>query len=554
VTFDTNACAGLPIFFHDKVSYHTDSTEYWRIGTRRIDGRESYQWDFGDGGGFTKNEAVPFHVYKKPGIYNARLVTKDSLDCHDTLYFDVKIRGIRAAIKTLKSVYLCAEIVQFFDSSFLIDPFPGDRIVRRIWDFGDGSQLSYLENPFHYYSSFGTFTVRLIVMNLKGCTDTAYTKITIEGPTPRFSFASDSVGCVPLRVELKNESSNVNNWIWYFGDDNNTIFTTDSSKNVSFTYTKPGVYYLKLFGADSVFNAATGNMQFCSSTWPDYDKPSSEIKRVIVLPYPPADFNLKDSVCVDELFVVVNASDPKYKTFVWDFGDSIKTTTGPVSTHSYARPGTYPIVLRPEYPLDSTGKFCFDSARKQIVVTDVEALFVVDSLRSKHSVFCFTNFSRNGFRYEWDFGQPSAGARNQSTLKDPCHNYIPYKGIYTVCLDAYNSLGCVDRHCLEVENLIEQRLQIPNIFTPGNTDGFNDAFDIDIEAEQEYDLQIFNRWGQLVYQSTDDGQGNDGINWNGNNLQNGEPCPAGVYYVVFRYKFYFEDTQQYQGTVTLIRD
>src|SRR5690606_20313790 len=99
----------------------------------------------------------------------------------------------------------------------------------------------------------------------------------------------------------------------------------------------------------------------------------------------------------------------------------------------------------------------------------------------------------------------------------------------------------------------ETKLTIPNVFTPDDNNNINDAFDIDIEGEEKYALTIFNRWGQIVFESDKDGVGNDGVNWNGRKMNKGEYCPAGAYYVVFRYNFYFEEEQEYNGTVTLIR-
>jgi gliding motility-associated-like protein len=92
------------------------------------------------------------------------------------------------------------------------------------------------------------------------------------------------------------------------------------------------------------------------------------------------------------------------------------------------------------------------------------------------------------------------------------------------------------------------------VFTPDNNDNRNDAFDIDIVGFTKYELQIFNRWGREVFMADKDGVGNDGINWNGKDHNEGEICAAGVYYFIFSYKLITEQSPKtVHGTITLIR-
>ena len=73
------------------------------------------------------------------------------------------------------------------------------------------------------------------------------------------------------------------------------------------------------------------------------------------------------------------------------------------------------------------------------------------------------------------------------------------------------------------------------MFTP-NGDGINDAFDIDILGETFYEIKIYNRWGNKVFEGNADGKGNDGNNWNGKTDNDGLPNSAGVYFYTFKYK------------------
>jgi len=108
----------------------------------------------------------------------------------------VVVENIRAGIKDLSKKLVCDDILQLFDSSSVADTV-FDKIVKYYWDFGDGKAPSYLENPFHYYSTYGSFTITHVAENKVGCTDTAQISINIDGPIPHFDILSDTVACVP---------------------------------------------------------------------------------------------------------------------------------------------------------------------------------------------------------------------------------------------------------------------------------------------------------------------------------------------------------------------
>jgi gliding motility-associated-like protein len=88
-------------------------------------------------------------------------------------------------------------------------------------------------------------------------------------------------------------------------------------------------------------------------------------------------------------------------------------------------------------------------------------------------------------------------------------------------------------------------LEIPNVFTP-NSDGFNDYFIINNPNQANYTMEVYNRWGNLVF------QGNQNYFWDGN--YNGEPSPAGTYFYVL--KATTPDgtlSNDFHGSVTILR-
>ncbi|MBK9700631.1 MAG: gliding motility-associated C-terminal domain-containing protein [Flavobacteriales bacterium] len=111
----------------------------------------------------------------------------------------------------------------------------------------------------------------------------------------------------------------------------------------------------------------------------------------------------------------------------------------------------------------------------------------------------FTNESDNASWFTWDF----AGS-GTSTLHDPSFTFPDVLGgTYTVCLTAVNGNGCVDSICHPVVVLDLLAVHVPNAFTP-NADGINDHF-MPVFNEPslltEYTFMIFDRWGELIWES-----------------------------------------------------
>ncbi len=91
-----------------------------------------------------------------------------------------------------------------------------------------------------------------------------------------------------------------------------------------------------------------------------------------------------------------------------------------------------------------------------------------------------------------------------------------------------------------------KELLIPNAFTPNN-DGQNDIFKIrNMTDERLIDFKVFNRWGTILFRTTDPNSGWDGTN-------KGQPQPIGVYGYVIQIGYPDGYVETYKGTVTLIK-
>jgi gliding motility-associated-like protein len=194
---------------------------------------------------------------------------------------------------------------------------------------------------------------------------------------------------------------------------------------------------------------------------------------------------------------------------VWTLGDGTVLTGCGSITHTYNTPGTYDVSLT---TTSATG--CTSSATYVgyvYVEGNPTASFTPSetALTNLNSEVYFENTSTGAVTYEWDFGDASQG----STDVSPIHIYpIDAAGTYTVELIAYSPLGCSDTAYAEIQLTEELIFYVPNTFTPDDDD-YNPTFQpVFSSGFDPYDfrLLIFNRWGEIIFESQ-----NAAIGWDG---------------------------------------
>lgn len=151
----------------------------------------------------------------------------------------------------------------------------------------------------------------------------------------------------------------------------------------------------------------------------------------------------------------------------------------------------------------------------------------------------FSNESQFANTFTWYFGDG-----NISNEVSPTYTYGE-PGSYEVRLVADNGLGCPDETSFQFIIALDAQLVLPKAFTP-NGDGINDEFSIYSNSFENFNFQVFNRWGRLVYESN-----NPGFGWDG--TFNGEQVPEGVYVFKFRGRTFRGEDVDRAGTITLMR-
>jgi gliding motility-associated-like protein len=155
----------------------------------------------------------------------------------------------------------------------------------------------------------------------------------------------------------------------------------------------------------------------------------------------------------------------------------------------------------------------------------------------------FSNISGGENQTKW-FWAINDGKNTSSTNENIRYRFED-AGKYAVALMVENTWGCLDTIVKSIEVMVDFNVYIPNAFTP-NDDGLNDVFIPVLRGVKRYNLQIFDRWGTVIFTSND-----PQVNWDG--TLSGEGCSVGSY----NYKLVLLNTsgeeKEFKGTLNLIR-
>lgn len=243
--------------------------------------------------------------------------------------------------------------------------------------------------------------------------------------------------------------------------------------------------------------------------------------------------------CADPVINFINQSTyPAGSSFSWTFGNA-GTSTLANPSQTFAQPGIYTVTL-----VITTQAGCTDSASKDVEIIFYPLPVAEFTANPKetgifNSKIKFTDLSQHAVSWWWDFGD----GRN-SPLQHPEH-YFDEIGKFLVTLTVKNIAGCESTYR---ESVYITPFFVPNAFTP-NSDGLNENFFeagyiIDVSS---YNMSIFNRWGQKVFENDSHYKP-----WNGLD-KNGKPAPEGVYVYAIKVKTLTGKDYFYTGRVSLLR-
>lgn len=233
---------------------------------------------------------------------------------------------------------------------------------------------------------------------------------------------------------------------------------------------------------------------------------------------------------------------------IWNFDDGTTVSgCGPI-THVFQYAGQYGASLQVQTPINQCPGFLYMDTLVFVDGQPVAQFTANPSVGSLvNNEIHFQNTSYGATSYEWSFGD-NAGT---STEVHPSYTYPEEPGLYTVMLVAISQAGCVDTAYSQVTIKDELIFYVPNTFTP-DSDQFNETFKPVFTYgfdPYDYSLFIFNRWGEMIFESHD-----TNIGWNGLYGIDGSSCQDGAYTWKIEVKTTSSDERKmYVGHVNLIR-
>lgn len=508
-----------------------------------------YQWVFGDG-----DTATGFnikHLYEKPGNYTVSLKYLNDSICDETIslpnYISVQEKPIADFVADTTEADCYPLPVTFTDLS------SGTDINYWSWDFGDGVKSTF-QNPFHNYSGTGTFDVTLRIKTSNGCADTivkpAYIKT--SGPTAELNIEPDSA-CIDQVFTFKMENpEHVSKFSWDFGDgsgsmQNPAYHRYDTSKKIYIKLIvsdsadkciKPILDSIYIYDVQAIFelsesescvntdihfnNFSIGTTQL---SWDFGDGSSSTLSNPVHSYSSPGTYSVslriigqngcKDTMTktllINPLPVVTNLAD----TFLC-FGDSIQLQASGGTTYEWfpAKFLTDPFIENPLAFPDTSTEFTVKAINQYGCADSASFMIEVVSPPLK-------NYFRDTMLIVGEYLQLYSNNPTHLLGWQPpiwlncyqCANPLaqPLKTTtYTLSTtDAFGCFSMLDSMLIEVKEAYS--VSVPNAFTP-NGDGQNDLIFVRGWGIKELlEFKIYNRWGEMVFETSELSEGWDGF-------------------------------------------
>lgn len=467
----------------------------------------SILWDFGDNAflpafpNHTSTLDDPTFAYPNFAFspFTVRLSVTDAAGCFNQAQATIIIRD--KPVADFSTDVVCeGSATQFTDESQVF----GSVVDTWTWDFGDSQGTSSNQNPTYSYSPAGIYTAELMVETDHGCRDTVEHDI-IVNPTPVVSISGIDT-CLNDETAFTNNSSPQDNtivsWDWDFGD--GAVY---NGVNAVHTYANHGTFTITLTATSDSGCVASGTTS------------------VKVFPNPEPAFNLFEAEgCTPHEVLFVNQSTIAtgfLDSYEWEFGNGA-TSTETSPQYTYIDSGYYDITLTAVSTEGCTTTLvAADAVRANI--TPVASFSIKENVLSLLDASVdLTNNSLHGLTWDWRFGDGWT-----SNLQNPDHTYDE-PGTYQIQLTVTNG-DCQDETYGTVKVEPIYTFYIPNAFTPNEND-INEGFFGIGESVDIYNMKIFNRWGELLFESNE-----PDFHWDGK--YKGKPVEAGTYV----YEFYILD-------------
>lgn len=371
------------------------------------------------------------------------------------------------------------------------------------------------------FSPLATATYTVTGTDANGCQNTDNVVVTVQ-PLPLINAGNDLNGCENDDFILSGS-----------GGGAGTVYTWDNGVTNGQTFVSPiGTTTYTVTGTD-IFG--------CENT---------DQANIVVEQAPAVSFDyVQNGNCAPVTVTFTNTSVPAGVNCVWTLDDgAVINGCGPI-VHTFNTAGVYGATLQTETALSG----CVGSVYyADIIVVEANpiASFTANPYETTtiDTEINFNNTSVGATNYEWNFGDTSP----LSNEENPTHIYSEEEtGTYVITLIATTPGGCADTAVRVIRIDEELIYYVPNTFTPDN-DEFNEVFQPVFTSGYDpyaFSMWIFNRWGEVVFETHD-----DSIGWDGTYGVDGNDCQDGTYTWKISFKTKKNDERKViHGHVNLMR-
>ena len=451
----------------------------------------NWRYDLSDASSYAVKDFV--HHFNSSDTFKVRLIVTSDKNCKDTISKQSIVYPKIVPDFNFNDQCLM-DTVRFTDQS----KYSNTSIKSWKYNFTttDSSQIS---NPLYIYPKEGKFAIQLKVVSNELCLYDTVKYVTIY-PFPKVDF-KDSNACIDNQFDFKSilniVSGSISKVKWDFGDN-----TFSNQLNALHSFPSAGNYQVKLL-VESDFSCKDSIEKTIRSYLP------------VTVDFSALNVCLGDYVYFNDKIVIPNSYT---KAYHWYFGDK-DSSDAIAPIHLYQLADSFLVKLKIQ-----SGYNCTYDTNKYVRVYPVPiASFKTNPDKGTivNPEIEITDNSINADSLIYDLGDGKS-----SSLRNLAHSY-PDSGVFVIKQFVSNRYGCKDTATKNITINYLFVFNAPTAFSPNN-DGVNDLYAPGGIGIKYYEMSIFNRWGEMVF-NTD-----NSLPWDGKYMEN--EVMEGMYAVTFKVK------------------
>lgn len=465
----------------------------------------TFEWLFGDGG--TSSQMNPSHVYTQAGTYEITLILSDTATCNfgDTLSKEIIIMG--------DTTYFLTDMTICPGENVQVGILPsGDTSISYTWSPSATLSNDTISNPIAFPANTTQYT--LLVSN-GICTDTVYQNVQVN--VPLLTVSNDTTLCTSDEVVTLTANSMGTSSVYVWSQDENFTDTINSNLGSNTLTVSPPAsttYFVEV------------NNNGCTL----YDSIQVNVAENDVVILGPS------GMCVGDSILLVASHFIPGETYTYDWGpDAVIVGDGNDSVYVIASSSQ-------QVNLTATSSIGCEVTDSVSIIVDPLPNLSVNLSASADTVYSGASVSvqvqPDNYSYIWNVS-PNSDNEIELTLVEST----------MVVATAQSPYGCAksDTVFIYVKEVVcgDPDIFIPSAFTP-NSDNTNDDLYVRGNNIDAFIFRVYDRWGELVFETTDQQVGWDGT-------FKGKACDPAVY------DYYLEatciDQEKFfkKGNITLIR-